>query len=349
VSWFDTALSAWYRSKEQERAINARGLEQAGEGLAQGLQQARQNSIADAVSQSVANSGAYAPRAGLVSPGTNPITGAINSVAAGVPTAGTAPISGGGGGMLGFQLRNAMANQGIENALKRAQIGYYGAHGASAIQNAATQEAYRQAQEARLGAQTNALNTGGGPQGAADRTAQAAALKQAQKDAQANYDDYPRIYKDLKDIYGADADKWLQGLQGGTLTIGRIENGQWITDPKGTVASASPTLQQPPANKSQGVFGIGANPGSYSADDAEPHAPIAAMQPFLDRTKRVISAPNNRFVPPVVMPAQAAGQPAAQAQGGDIPTFQTPDQARQSGLPSGSPFKNPAGQVLYMP
>jgi hypothetical protein len=59
------------------------------------------------------------PRAGLVAPGVNPQTGQANVLPAGLPTVGTPPQS---GGMGELQLRQQLAQQGLANQLKQAQI-----------------------------------------------------------------------------------------------------------------------------------------------------------------------------------------------------------------------------------
>ncbi len=344
MSWFDTALAAWYRSKEQERAINAQGIEQAGQALTQGLQQARQDNIANQVSRSLVNSGAYAdqnsganaPRAGLVSAGTNPITGAVNRVAAGVPTAGTAPV-GGGGGMLGFQLRNALANQGVERDLKRAQIGYYGAHGAAALQGAASNESWRKSEQDRADAQAAAIRAataGGGP--AAARTqaqAQRDALMQAQKDAEAKAQTPETLMRDFDVNHGKGAaQSFYDAYTNNTGARGDFSGGKWIGNPNGPLFTADPEAQ---------AYGQPPNAADIKA------VPITELDAYRTNLQKVQAA-GGRIVPPIVMPAQAPGQ-SAPAQGGSVPTFQTTQQALQSGLPRGSPFQDPTGTIRYMP
>lgn len=311
MSWFDTALAAYYRSKDLQREENTRAIEQGVQGLTQGLQQMRQNQVANQVS----NSGAYAPRAGLVNPGTNPITGALNRISPDVPTGGTAPMS---GGILGLQLRNQVANQGMENALKRAQIGYYGAHGAAALQGAATTEGYRTMQEQQI--QHN-IDTGGAGAKTAAAQSQRDALKQAQKDAEANADTVEKVVKQFNETHSTPAAKYWDAWKNNTGFQGSVQNGKWVGDPNGP--SFSPT---------------------GNASDA---LPMTELQASLDRVKN-INAAGGRLVPAIKMPAPQAALPQAQG-GGNMPTFQTPQQAQQSGLPSGSPFKDPSGTIRYMP
>jgi len=59
------------------------------------------------------------PRAGLVAPGVNPVTGAANVIRPGTPTMGTPPQT---GGMGELTMRQQMAQQDLADNLKRAQI-----------------------------------------------------------------------------------------------------------------------------------------------------------------------------------------------------------------------------------
>jgi hypothetical protein len=341
MSWFDTALAGYYRAVEQQRALNAQGVEQAAgaisQGLSHGLGQMRQNQIADQVSQSLANTGAYAPRAGLVSPGTNPITKSLNTIAAGTPTTESWPASYTGGGMLGLELRNKLTSQSKENALKTAQIGSFGAHGAAALQGAATMEGYRAAEEARLKAQTDALNSGRDPASIAAQRQEEVDYRQQVREAEAHADTMEKLKGDVESVHPGAFKQFGAVLSSGNrkgLFQGDFDkDGNWQGDPNGSLITADPS----------------AGTGHPTA------AQITAMTPnefeyFAGRAKNITSSPSGRYVAPVARRAQAPGPAPAQAQGGgNIPTFQTPDQAKASGLPSGSPFKNPQGQVLYMP
>jgi hypothetical protein len=314
MSWFDTALAAYYRAVEDQRAQNAQGVEQAAgaisQGLSHGLGQMRQNQVADQMSQSLANSGAYAPRAGLVSPGRSPITNSLNTIASGVPTAGTAPMSGGGGGMLGYQMRQAAGNMGMENALKRAQIGYYGAHGASALQNAATTEGLRQMQEDQI---RHNINTGGAGAKTAAAQAQRDALKQAQKDAEANADTVEKVVKQFNETHSTPAAKYWDAWKNKTGFQGSVQDGKWVGDPNGP--SFSPT---------------------GNASDA---VPMAELQASLDRVKKINDA-GGRLVPPIKMPAQSAG-------GGNAP--RVTNAADYAALPPGSAYYAPNGDLKRKP
>jgi hypothetical protein len=73
--------------------------------------------------------GTVAPRAALVAPGVNPATGAANVLKAGVPTTGTAPIT---GGVNEIAVRQQLINQAIEEAKLRAALGGGGGGGGGA-------------------------------------------------------------------------------------------------------------------------------------------------------------------------------------------------------------------------
>src|SRR5258707_7670964 len=101
MSWYDQAIAAWYRSKELSAEAEGAGITSAGKSIGGAIKQAGQDRQANQIASQLANTstydpttgqyGGYSPRAGLVSPGIDPITGAINSVGQGVPTGGTAP------------------------------------------------------------------------------------------------------------------------------------------------------------------------------------------------------------------------------------------------------------------
>jgi hypothetical protein len=134
VSWFDSAIAGYYRSKiESANAIEA-GINTLGTSIGRAIEESRQNSIANQIGSQMANSGDYAPRAGLVSPGTNPLTGDENTITPGTDTTGTAPAKF-TGGYKGLQLQTAIdslkrqnQNTASEIGLRQAQAGYYGAH-----------------------------------------------------------------------------------------------------------------------------------------------------------------------------------------------------------------------------
>jgi hypothetical protein len=310
MSWFDTALAGYYRAVEQQRALNAQGVEQAAgaisQGLSHGLGQMRQNQVADQMSQSLANTGAYAPRAGLVSPGVNPITKSLNTIAAGTPTKESWPAPYTGGGMLGLQLRNQLANQTKENALKTAQIGYYGAHGAAAMQQAGTNELYRQTLEDQI---KHNIDTGGAGAKTAAAQAQRDALKQAQKDAEANADTVEKVVKQFNETHSTPAAKYWDAWKNKTGFQGSVQDGKWVGDPNGP--SFSPT---------------------GNASDA---LPMTELQASLDRVKN-INAAGGRLVPPIKMPAQPAG-------GGNAPRVTSA--ADYAALAPGSAYYAPDGSL----
>jgi hypothetical protein len=78
------------------------------------IQQNRQNAAANQILNTQTP-----PRAGLVDPGENPVTGAANVIAPGTPVTGTPPQT---GGMGEFQLRQQMQQQDLADQLQRAKI-----------------------------------------------------------------------------------------------------------------------------------------------------------------------------------------------------------------------------------
>ncbi len=77
-------------------------------------EQARANQIANQLMNT-----ATPPRAALVSPGVNPASGAANVVPAGVPTAGTSPIT---GGLQEMQIRQQFSRSALADKLQQARI-----------------------------------------------------------------------------------------------------------------------------------------------------------------------------------------------------------------------------------
>jgi hypothetical protein len=167
MSWYGDAISAYYRNQTNASDILAQGIQSLGQSIGHGIEEARQNSIANQIGSQQANSGAYAPRAALVDPGSNPdLPGTSNYIPGNVPTGGTAPAQF-TGGYKGLQLQNAIdslryqrANTASEIGLRQAQGEYYGAHTqaiqeqadtarrrANTYQQSVTQRGQRQPQE----------------------------------------------------------------------------------------------------------------------------------------------------------------------------------------------------------
>src|SRR5260370_309172 len=146
MSWYDQALASWYRSKEESADALGRGISSFGDSIGSAIQRAGQDRTANQLSSQLANSGNYAPRGGLVSPGIDPITGAINTIKAGTPesvatqggvvgmvpqTRGTAPVVATGGEQalkarlaIANAQREAQGGSAIDIALKNAQIAH---------------------------------------------------------------------------------------------------------------------------------------------------------------------------------------------------------------------------------
>jgi hypothetical protein len=277
------------------------------------------------------NSGNYAPRAALVSPGTNPITGAINAVRPGTNTQGTAPVVA-TGGVPGLELQMAVKkaqqeSQGaaIENQLKQAQTGYYGAHARymnaqPAMQRQQMQMQYKQQRD-------------------------------AQNDMEKNADTIPRLQKDIDDSYGAGTfQKFTAALSqdpSGASLRGSIntKDGKqyWIPNPNG------PLFSPEPPKPNQGWFGsgIGAGPGEMSG---EVTMPASAFQGFVGRYQKITQSPTGRYVPPA---GQGGGGPGVPSTGGgaggngQIPTISDPNVAAK--LPPGSLFRTPQGVIKRVP
>src|SRR6266699_2280417 len=109
MSWYDQAIAAWYRSKEQSANALGAGISSAANSIGGAIKQAGQDRQYNQLSSQLANSGNYAPRAGLWEPGTDPITGAINTIRPGLQTTGTAPVVATGGEQ-GLKARLAIMN-----------------------------------------------------------------------------------------------------------------------------------------------------------------------------------------------------------------------------------------------
>jgi hypothetical protein len=129
-------------------------------------QQQQQNAIANRLlNTSNPLLGTVAPRAALVAPGVNPATGAANALRAGVPTTGTAPIT---GGLNEIAVRQQLINQAIEESkLRNALSGGGGGGGGAGARGPLGPAAGSRSGWARQGAgggggRGRAVATGGG-------------------------------------------------------------------------------------------------------------------------------------------------------------------------------------------
>jgi hypothetical protein len=135
-------------------------------------QQQQQNDIANRL-MNTSNPllGTVAPRAALVAPGVNPATGAANALKAGVPTTGTAPIT---GGLNEIAVRQQLINQAIEEfKLRNALSGGGGGGGGAGARGPVGPAAGTVSGWARQGAPGAA--GGGRPRAAASAAPRAAA------------------------------------------------------------------------------------------------------------------------------------------------------------------------------
>lgn len=282
-------------------------------GLAGGIGKMGATNSANMMGQSIENSGAFAPRAGLVSAGVAPTTGIANEIPAGVSTIATAPakFSGGQQGLSDLievrKLQSQQADDPLKQALAQSQIN----HNNAETTNIPLQQ------------KTNQQNADN--RQTADQKAEAAATAEAARQAALNADTPNKIYTDLEHMYGKDeASKWLQGATNGTLTRGRIEGGNFIPDENGPMISAQPEAKGTAVPAVDGGWFGGkkdATTTPMTAEDAKAQ-PMAAIQSFMDRVKassaaggsgRVVAppggAPQAGGGPPVMTPQQAAAAP----------------------------------------
>lgn len=310
MSWYDTALAGWYRSKIASADALGAGIDKFAQGLGQAIQGFRQNKMADELSGQMANSGTYAPRAAMVNPGSqtgdmssnpsNPY--GVNPATQGAypgTNAGSAPIQV-GGGVQGLQMRmaiqnmkNQQANQQSEIAARNAQIPYYQAH-----------TRYMNEQTANIPTKTELAN---------ERIQQKRQQEQ-DKLAEKNMDSPDKLKKEIEDIAGpGKAQSILNAPEGGHQ--GRVVNGQWQNDPNGNMFS-------PDAKAAQ---------NGVSADGLT----IVPMDQLTQWRNRMVNMPK-------------PGQGPTSGNSG-MPTFNTPDEARQAvatgKLKSGDKFMTPQGPM----
>lgn len=288
----------------------------------------RQNNQANQLSSQMDNSGNYAPRAALVSPGSNPITGAINSLRPGMNTQGSAPVTD-TGGVPGLELRMAIqkaqresTGADVENRLKEAEAGYYGAH-----------SQYLQQQPGLQRREQNLLYR---------------QQRDAQTDQEKNADTIPRLSKDIDDSYGPGTfQKFTTALSqdptGSSLrgSINTTDGKQyWIPSPNGPLFSPEAPKPNP------GFWGLGAGPGEMSG---EVTMPASAFQGYLSRYQKIQSSPTGRYVPPAATPGpNASPLPGGAGAGGpQIQTIADPNVAAK--LPPGTLFRTPQGVIKRVP
>jgi hypothetical protein len=330
LSWFGSALEAWYQQNSQANQQLGKGITDAASDISNAVKTAQQNSQANQVASQMDNSGNYAPRAALVSPGTNPITGAINAVRPGTNTSGSAPVQA-TGGVPGLELQMAVkkAQQEstaatAENQLKGAQTDYYGAHADYMRQQPGIQKAAN--------------------------TAAAKAARESQVDAEKNADTIPRLQKDIDDSYGQGTfQKFTTALSqdptGASLrgSINTQDGKQyWNPLPNGPLFMADT-----PPKPNAGWFntGIGGGPGEMSGETT---MPASAFQGFLQRYQKIQGSPTGRYVPPPgAPPATTPGSGTGSGGNGQIPTISDPSIAAK--LPPNTVFRTPQGVLKKVP
>ena len=353
MSDFWSYAAEFLRARQQREAELAQGISQGIGAIGQGIQTGRQNALANAIGAQM-NSGANAPRAGLVSPGDIPTyvngkmmnSGIANTIPAGTPTAGTNPAFIPGSGQRGLQFaieqqrqQQAQKNQLVENALKGAQTNEANAR------TQYTQGALSDAATARAAAARNA------PALKAQQEAQ-----RQQQWADDHADTMEKFNKDLKSEGWSDDDiksmvSAAQGPQaGGSITRGRYATGPdnkqyFVADPKGDVTSLNPSAvgAKAPAAGFMGS-GLGAEAGVQSVD-ASPILPTSQGQAYIKRYQNIAGSPNGRYVPPMPQqptPPQAGGQPSAPG-GNGPPRVQS--QQDYDAISSGQQYVDPTGVV----
>jgi hypothetical protein len=293
------------------------------------------------------NSGANAPRAALVDPGTNPQTGAPNAPPpSGVSTSGTAPQQA-SGGVAGLQMRMAIQKAQQESQNNASEQGLRNAQTQNLQNETSLRAGSTNAENALKKSQTNYYNQRAG----AD--AQELAKEKAQQLALKNADTMPRLEKDIDSAYGKGTTSGFfnsivsSGVDPGTLR-GRIEkqNGEdvWTPDPKGPLITPEPP--KPTQAWMNNPLGIGAGPGKMSTVTSTPASmPFAAFQGYMGRYQNIQNATNGMYVPPGSnVPGSGGGGGAAAPTGNQtVATVQT--QADIDALPPGAPFKGPDGVI----
>lgn len=282
-------------------------------GLAGGIGKMQATGAANTLGGAIENSGAFAPRAGLVSAGANQATGIANEIPAGVSTIATAPakFSGGQQGLSDLievrKLQSQQADDPLKQALAQSQIN----HNNAETTNIPLQQ------------KTNQQNADA--KQTADQKAQALLEAQQRHDAELNADTPQKINGELEQRFGKEgAQSWINGVQSHSLITGRIEGGNFIPDENGNMVSAQAGAKGTAVKGNAGIFGIGQTADSVTpmpADEAKAETK-ESMQPFLDRYQatraaggagRVVApaggAPQAAGGPPVMTPQQAAAAP----------------------------------------
>jgi hypothetical protein len=284
----------------------------------------------------LANSGSYAPRAGLVSPGLDPITGAINTVKGpasnpyGVDqatqgqfagTTGTAPVVA-TGGQQGLKDRLAVMNEQrqmsggtpIQQALERARLENTQAH--TNYLNTLPEER----RQDRKDAQNEKI------------AAQAAARDQATREK--NADTVPKLTKEIEDTTGKGSSvKWMADFASPYGHRGRVVEGKWLNDPNGDQYAL-------PESADAGTAG-NEIPDGTAKSAIKTIAPLDTLNKWKERSQNIIEG-GGRYVAPT-----SATQTAPGGGGGGIPKVSSPAEAMK--LPKGSQFYDPNGVLRTVP
>jgi hypothetical protein len=277
------------------------------------------NVNANKMGSALENSQAYSPRAGLVSPGVNPQTGAVNTIPAGVSTVATAPAQFTGGTAGLKQLIDIQKDQNAQSGLQseielrkaqtsdtQAQTSQRGVNSVAQIINAQTRQKQVKQQQTNQQQIQQRLN--------ADTPEKVAKEIDVQ---------YPVVLAD--GTKQPSAQQFLSAYQNKTGSYGDIDaSGNWVTKADGSLYSANPAT-------------AGFNT-TLPQEQAGPFMSATALQGYGMRLARIQASPPVAGGPP----AQPGGQPAAPQPGGSGPVQVSSPQEAQS-LPSGTQFIIPPG------
>jgi hypothetical protein len=286
-------------------------LGKAGTGIVESIQNNNPNSVTNQQGAKLLNlndmndaPGGYAPRAGLIAPGVDPTTGAVNSIPSGVSTLGTAPQTFTGGQKA---LDSAIA-------IQRSQQQGTGLQSEVDLRKAQTQEANTRSSTMGLNTAINLMKVQN-PKQFAPRAPAYDTLESLSRDintqvpGQVNPDDPTKTIPSSVGI--------LQGLSSGTNNRGRLvkdpsggNNMVWQGDDNGPLVSFNPSTTAYGATNDQ----------RPSEQAARPYLPFNAATQYAQRYGK-ISQGGGRFLLPTqaqgggVQPSPpTSGQPQAQPQ-----------------------------------
>jgi hypothetical protein len=310
----------WYKSKIASANALAEGISSAGKSIAGGINQYHQDKTANQIGSQMANSGAYAPRAALVSPGTNPITNAINAIPPGLNTQGSAPAQFTGGAQ-GLQMQLDVGN--LQNRQQRLQQELQG--------GAPIDQALKQAQIGNYNSSSRYHNYL-----ATNPEMQRQQWRRADIDAQKNMDSPTKMANEIDHLYGTGSTGTIINAINTTGGAnGRIENGNWVGDPNGPLWSASPHVQN--------------YTGNVTEEQAKPYFPNTVLDAYKQRLQNM-PKPGGGATPGTASPLPTgnvgAPPPAAGGQGAPV---RINSQAEFEQLAPDTPFIGPDGKPRRKP